>query len=88
MTGLTLTKQHYVTVITDGSNGDTVEYIKLVFDLLGRQEMGATKCKPLSISHPTMLVVESEIKEPYYEEIKETIEKLYPGLCIFNAIIS
>ena len=88
MTGLTLTKQNYVTVITDGSNDIIVEDIKLIFDLLGKQEMGATQCRPLSCNHPTMLVIESNIKESDYEEIKGVIDGLHPGLCIFNAIIS
>lgn len=82
------TKQDYVTVIADGSNKDVVSDIKLIFDLCTKQEIGSTKCKPLSESHPTTLVIETRATQKCYDEIKYILEGWYPGLCIFNAIVS
>ena len=88
MTRTKIANKNYVTVITDGSNKRIVDNIKLMFDLASQNKIGGTKCRPLSKAHPTTMVIETSLSDDIYTEVQEVIENVYPGLCIFNAIIA
>lgn len=83
-----LTTNYYVTVIADGSDKEVVDKIRFMFDLVTKREIGSTPCRPLSKSHPTTIVIETETNKERYEAIQEIVEVLYPGLCLFNVRIA
>ena len=77
----------YVTVIMDGSNKKVVEEITGVFDMVTRRLIGKTRCRKLDKNHPSMLVITTYTSTRKYWIIRRIIEKAYPGLCTFNAVV-
>lgn len=72
----------YKTLIMDGSNKEVVDEILNTMDVFIGDEH--VTCEPLDSKHPTIIVINTKTDEFAYAITKAMIEKLYPGLCIFN----
>lgn len=73
------------TVIMDGTDSEIVGFIvNDLIDDLNRESYGKSTCRPLDDKHPSMIVVETYTREHMYNEMRDLIDRCYPGLCIFN----
>ena len=79
--------KRYTTIIMDGSNEKTVNEIIGIIDMITRRRIGKSKCRNLDSDHPTMKVIRTFASANTYQSIKRVIEKTYPGLCVFKAIV-
>lgn len=77
----------FVTVIMDGSDDSKVRHIRNLFDQETEDQMYGynSTCSALDARHPTIKVIVSWMPtEQLYRKVQNTIESLYPGLCIYN----
>lgn len=74
----------YKTIIMDGSDLKKVKSIIAVFDMITRRRLGKTNYKPINSDHPTMLEFKIFASANTYNNACKIINKIYPGLCIFD----
>ena len=74
----------YATVVMDGSNTEIVRNIIEMIDAITNGRRGPMSCHLLDKQHPTTMVIKTKTDVNTYGFIQRVIEKLYPGLCIFN----
>lgn len=77
----------FTTVIMDGSDKSIVKDITGVINMMTKERRGKAICRSLDKNHPTMKVIETYTTSRTYNMIREAIEEIYPGLCIFNPIM-
>lgn len=82
MTG-TIVKD-YATVVMDGSNTEVVRKIIDMIDTITEGRRKKMSCHLLDKQHPTTMVIKTSTDVDTYGFIQKVIEKLYPGLCVFN----
>ena len=73
-------------VIMDGSNIETVKAVLGVVRMIGGDKC-IKRCKRLDDSHPTMKVINYRTDSRTSEDIKEVLDKVWPGLCIYNVAV-
>lgn len=74
----------YATVVMDGSNTEVVRNIIDVIDAITDGRRGRMSCHLLDKQHPTTMVIKTSTDVSTYDFVQKVIEKLYPGLCVFN----
>lgn len=74
-------RKKYTTIVMDGSNE------KVLNDIINGMETathGKAECRPLDDDHPTMMIIETKTNKKTYNIIRDVVEFMYPGLCVFN----
>lgn len=79
--------KRYNTVIMDGSSKFVNQEIVGMIDMITRKRIGKSKCRPLGKDYPTMMVVKRFTSATKYWETRRAIEKNYPGVCTFDAVL-
>lgn len=74
----------YATVVMDGSNTEVVRDIIGMIDAITVGRRGKMSCHLLDKQHPTTMVIKTMTDVNTYDFVQRVIEKLYPGLCVFN----
>lgn len=77
----------YATVIMDGSNKHVNNEISGLIDMGTRRLIGRSRYRKLDKNHPTMKVIKRFTNAEKYRQTRLLIEKHYPGLCTFDAVI-
>lgn len=74
----------YATVVMDGSNTEVVRNIIDMIDTIIEGKGRRMSNHLLDKQHPTTMVIKTRTDVNTYGFVQKVIEKLYPGLCIFN----
>lgn len=77
----------YLTLVMDGSDINVLSHIINTIDCTAGNKDRKTIWYPLDSNHPSLMVLETFTNEQRYNSIKTVIEKLYPGLCVFNPAV-
>ena len=74
----------YATVVMDGSNTEVVRNIIDMIDTITKGRRKRLACRLLDKQYPTTMVIETRTDVNTYDFVQRVIEKMYPGLCVFN----
>lgn len=74
----------YATVVMDGSNTEVVRNIIDMIDTITEGRRKRMACHLLDKQHPTTMVIKTRTDVNTYDFVQRVIEKMYPGLCVFN----
>ncbi len=74
----------YATVVMDGSNTEVVRNIIDMIDTIIEGRGRHMSSHLLDKQHPTTMVIKTRTDVNTYGFVQKVIEKLYPGLCVFN----
>ena len=74
----------YATVVMDGSDTKVVRGILEMIDAIVEGRGRRTSCRLLDKQHPTTMVITTKTDVNTYGFVQKVIEKMYPGLCVFN----
>ena len=79
--------KNYVTVIMDGSDRKVVRDVIGIINMMCNRRFRKMRCRKLDAGHPTMKVIRTYTSAETYRQTRLLIEKVYPGLCTFDAIV-
>lgn len=79
--------REFNTVVMDGSNEEVMRTITEAIDIVTKEKYGKSTSRNFDNEHPTMKVIVTRTTERTYKTIRGMIERAYPGLCIFNAMM-
>ena len=75
------------TVVMDASDESVMRNITDSIDIVTRERCGKSISRPFDGDHPTMKVIVTRTSKRTYKTVQEMIERAYPGLCVFSAIM-
>lgn len=74
-------------VIMDGSDDRLVDEIIAIVEMHTHPRITGTICKPLDKDHPTIKVVSYSASNRNFNNARELIEDIHPGLCNFDVAV-
>lgn len=74
-------------VVMDGSNKEVLNEVIGLFGVVAYPNGGKFTHRPLDENHPNMIVIEAKLRKNEFENARQILEEIYPGLCIYDVAV-